>query len=311
MTVFTFQRATKAGCKARIALVGGPGSGKTWTALSIAQGLRNPGRVGVIDTDRHSAKKYADRFDFDWLGMTTYDPADLTRATIAAREQHITTLIVDTMSPFWSGAEGMLDRVGGYSSSFEGWRNMRPIERQMMDALLGYDGHVIICLRTKVEYVVETNDKGRAEPRRIGMKPEQRDGVEYEVDVLGDLDNAGQAMRIGKTRCPELAGKVYTQPGLEVGEAVQAWLDRDAVGDTLNPHTVRDWALADGRTLGELRERYEALSAAGQLDAVVYGLDGTALVGIGPLITERARTIKKALTQQVPGPARDGLAAVS
>lgn len=294
---FTFVDATKAGCKARIALSGIAGSGKTWTALKIAGGLdRGDQSLGIIDSDRQSARKYADVFAFKWIGMTTFDPEDLIRATIAAAEQNVGTLIVDTWSPFWSGTDGMLDRVGRAQSNFEGWRQMRPVERDMFNALLGYPGHVIVTLRSKTEYVVETNEKGRAEPRRVGLKPDQRDGVEHEFDVFLSLEDAGAIARVDKTRCPELAGQSFRHPDEKVGETIQAWLDRDAVGEMLNPHTIRDWAIdeTDRMVLGE---RFRALEDAGQLGAMVYERDGEKLTSIGSLLEERGRTLLKAEKQ--------------
>lgn len=293
---FDFVPATKAGSKARIALMGIAGSGKTYTALKIAQGLdRGSGDIGLIDTDRASARLYADTFAFRWMPMTTFDPADLIRATLAAAEQGIGVLILDTWSPFWGGAEGMLDKVGAFASSFEGWRQMRPIERRMTDALLSFPGHVIVTLRMKTEYVVEVNDKGKHEPKRVGLKPEQREGLEHEFDVVADLEDAGRTMRISKTRCPELAGASYSQPGEAVGETIQAWLDRDAIGEPLNPGTVRAWAMDDARTQAELRERFLQLEAAGQSEAVVYDIDAVTPVGIGVFLQNRARVIKQNL----------------
>ncbi len=294
---FTFVPATKHGSKARIALNGTAGAGKTFTSLSIAAGLdRGDARLGLIDTDRGSARKYSDRFAFQWLGMSTFHPDDLVRALIAAGEQNIGTLIVDTGSAFWSGVDGMLDKVGQASTNFEGWRTMRPVERRMMDALFGYNGHVIVTLRTKAEYVVERNEKGQYEPRRIGTKPEQRDGIDHEFDVVLDMADAGESARVSKTRCPELANRVFARPGADVGEIVQAWLDRDAVGEPLNPLAVASWAL-DTDDLGALKERYDQLGDAGQLEAVVYDRDGETLVGIGELVLSRARHLRKQAEQ--------------
>ena len=45
-----FKRATKAAAKLRLGLIGPAGSGKTYTALRIAQGLG--GKIAVIDTER-------------------------------------------------------------------------------------------------------------------------------------------------------------------------------------------------------------------------------------------------------------------
>jgi hypothetical protein len=292
-----FVTATKAGSKARIALTGTAGAGKTWTALTIAAGLdRGSQKLGLIDTDRQSARKYADVFAFEWLGMDRFDPDDLTRATIAAAEQNIGTLIVDTWSPFWSGPDGMLDKVGKATSSFEGWRQLRPVERRMFDALLGYPGHVIVTMRVKTEYVVEINDKGKAEPKRVGLKPEQRENTEHEFDVVLDLDDAGEIARVVKSRCPELAGMAFRHPDAAIGETVQAWLDRAAVGHLLNPQQVRSWAL-DCTDVVALRERYEQLREVGQLEAVVYDRDGESLLGVGALLTNRARELRREAEQ--------------
>lgn len=56
---FSFQPATRETAKARIALQGPGGSGKTKTALRMAEGLAKGGQIGVVDTERGSALKYA------------------------------------------------------------------------------------------------------------------------------------------------------------------------------------------------------------------------------------------------------------
>lgn len=59
MTTFTFAPATRETAKARIALQGPGGSGKTKTALRMAEGLAKGGQIGLVDTERGSALKYA------------------------------------------------------------------------------------------------------------------------------------------------------------------------------------------------------------------------------------------------------------
>lgn len=292
---FTFVKATKTGSYIRLALTGPTGAGKTFTALTLAGALgTNP---GLIDTDRKRARKYADRFDFDHLEMDRFDPADLTRAVLAAAAQDINPLVVDTASPFWSGPDGMLDSVGRAGTQFEGWRKMGPVEQQMMDALLGYPGHVIVTLKTKMKYVVEEDEKGKMKPRRIGLEPEQRGNFGSEFDIVGDMDDA--VMRIGSTcLCPELTGKVIERPTAELADTILAWLARDAVGEPLNPLTVADWAVMPGRIPEELGARYRELEAAGQLSAVVSnpfwtgGEERGEFVAIGELLLQVSRNIR-------------------
>ena len=70
-----FRRAVKRDAKIRFAICGPSGSGKTYTLLRLATELGGP--VALIDTERGSASKYADLFEFDVLELESYDPARL------------------------------------------------------------------------------------------------------------------------------------------------------------------------------------------------------------------------------------------
>ena len=182
MATLSFSRASKEQAKARIALTGPTGSGKTYTALVVAGGLGE--RVALIDTERGSASKYADEFTFDTLQLTSFEPPALVDALAVAAHDGYDALVVDSFSHFWSGTGGMLEqvdhaakRIGG-ANSFAGWKEARPMERAMIDALLAYPGHVIVTMRAKTEYVVDSDERGRKVPRKVGLKPDQRDGIE-------------------------------------------------------------------------------------------------------------------------------------
>lgn len=224
---FTFAPATKAQRKARIALDGPTGSGKTYTALTLATGLAD--RVALIDTERGSASLYSDTFTFDTLQMHTYDPRDLVAALAAAGAGGYGACVIDSLSHFWEGTGGMLEQVDNAAkrsaggNSFGGWKEARPMERAMIDALLAYPGHVIVTMRTKTEYVVETV-KGKQVPRKIGLKPVQRDGIEYEFDIVGELDIENNLV-ISKTRYSALAGEVLHRPDDLLAKRILSWLD--------------------------------------------------------------------------------------
>lgn len=297
MPSLDFVPAVKAGLHARIGLIGPAGSGKTYTALRLAEALG--ATVGVIDTDRRRALLYADEFEFLHLPMHVYDPADLTRAVAVAADAGIGTLVVDTASAFWSGAEGMLEQVdrqtaaAGSSNKFGvGWNIMRPVERTMLDALAYYPGHVIVTLRAKCEYVVEIGGDGKARPRRIGTKPEQRDGIEGEFDLALDLDDA--VGTVAKSRCRTLPrGTVIPQPGEGLAADVLAWLAADAQSAPFDPLPVRDWALQPQRTEEELHARMRELDVLGQLTATVTGENGEPM-SLGKVLWLRRKQAREA-----------------
>ena len=50
-----------------------------------------------------------------------------------------------------------------------------------------------------------------------------RDGIEYEFDVCGEMDQENTLV-ITKSRCPRLAGGVFPQPGKELADVLKEWL---------------------------------------------------------------------------------------
>jgi hypothetical protein len=223
-----FQKATKRQAKLRLALVGPAGSGKTYTALSIAQHLGS--RIAVLDTESGSASKYADIFAFDTVSPETFEPNLCTETIHGAESNGYDVLIIDSWSAFWAGTGGALEQIDiatkrsrSGNKFTDGWGEVTPMQTRMVDAILRSKIHIIATMRTKTEYVIEENERGKKIPRRIGLQPIQRNGMEYEFDVVADLD-IDNNMVIGKTRCSALRGKVYQCAGKDVAGVLSAWL---------------------------------------------------------------------------------------
>ena len=226
MTTNPFKRATKSQAKLRMAVMGPSGSGKTYTSLSVATAL---GKVAVIDTEHGSASKYGDRFTFDVLELSDYHPQQYIDAIQAAGEGDYDVLVIDSLSHAWNGAGGVLeivDRAARRSESkntFAAWRDATPLHNQLVEALLSVPLHLITTMRSKTEYVLERDERGKMTPRKVGLAPVQREGMEYEFDVVAEMDMKN-TLFITKTRIPRLAGKVIPYPDAALGETLRAWL---------------------------------------------------------------------------------------
>lgn len=222
-----FSRATKSQARLRLGIIGPSGSGKTFSALAIARALSE--RIAVIDTEHGSASKYADIFEFDVLCLDYFDPRDYIRAIQAAQEERYGVVIIDSLSHAWIGQGGeleMVDRAAKRSksnNSYTAWRDVTPIHNQLIDAIIRSDCHVIATMRSKVDYVLQPDVNGKLVPRKVGMAPIQREGMDYEFDVVGDLDLEHNLV-IGKTRCREIDGQVITKPGEAFGRTLARWL---------------------------------------------------------------------------------------
>jgi hypothetical protein len=291
----TFEPATKKRRKARVAIDGPSGSGKTYTALLTAHQLGD--RIGVIDTERESASLYSDRFPFQTLPLYTFEPERLVKAVAAASAAAFDVLLIDSLSPFWEGIGGTLEQVDNAAkrayggNSFGGWKEATPMQRRMVDAILAYPGHVIVTMRTKTEWVLDENERGRKVPRRVGMKAVQRDGIEYEFDVVGDMD-LDHTMAISKTRCFNLADAVIRKPDETFGKTIRAWLE-DGAAPAADSNTYRDRALDKDITVEDLRLLHAEVKRAGLLGAAVINGVGDE-TDLGALIIARAAEQKPA-----------------
>jgi len=54
-----FKKAKRKGTHIKLAITGPSGSGKTYSALRLARGLSNNGKIAMIDTENESASLYA------------------------------------------------------------------------------------------------------------------------------------------------------------------------------------------------------------------------------------------------------------
>ena len=218
-----FKKAVKHERKLRLAFIGPAGSGKTLTALKVASGLG--GKIGFIDTEQGSAAIYADQFDFDQLVLDTFAPSTYVDAIRAAADT-FDVLIIDSLSHAWTGKNGALeqvDRSKSHGGGFGAWRNVTPQHNAMVEAILTAPSHVITTIRSKIEYVQEKDHRGKTQIRKVGMQPVQRDGLEYEFDIVGDIDQT-HTLTISKTRYSGIADRVIAMPGEPLGVEIQEWL---------------------------------------------------------------------------------------
>lgn len=271
--VSAFKPATKAQSKARIAVIGVAGAGKTFTALQIAKGLGE--RIAVIDTEHGSASKYADgRFAFDVVNLEEHHPQKFIDL-IADAESAYDVVIIDSYSHAWMGNEGALELVDAAArrskagNSFAAWRDVTPLHNKLVEKIVGAKCHVIVTLRAKMEYVLDKDEKtGKTTPRKVGLAPVQRDSVEYIFDIVGDID-LDHYMAITKSRCTELADKVIAKPGVELGQQIRRWLSDGVIASVPAPDEPKE---DDSRERQTLLKRIEKARAQVAPDAYRHAI---------------------------------------
>lgn len=224
-----FVKAVKVSAKIRMALAGPSGSGKTYTALTLATALADGQPVAVIDTERGSASKYSDLFSFDVMELDSFHPDTFTAGIQEAAAAGYAVLVIDSLSHAWNGTGGLLEIVESIAkrsksnSSFNAWGEATPIQNRMIEAITRSKMHIIVTMRSKQEYILETNSNGKTVPRKVGMAPVQRGDLEYEFDIFGEMDYDNNLI-IQKSRCPALSGAVIGKPDSQVADVLKSWL---------------------------------------------------------------------------------------
>lgn len=218
-----FKKASKKQSKLRLALFGPSGAGKTFTALRIAKGLG--GKVAVIDTERGSASKYADRFDFDVAELTVPKIDNYCNIINSANEYSV--LIIDSLSHGWSELLEEVDKIARSKykgNTWSAWSEGNPKQKKLVNAILGFNGHVIATMRSKTEWTTEATTNGKSRPVRVGLSPEQGKGIEYEFDMLIELstEHVGNVI---KDRTGKFQDELIEKPDEDFGNKLIEWLN--------------------------------------------------------------------------------------
>ena len=219
-----FKKAIRTQQKIKLAMTGPTGSGKTYSALRLATGLTNNGKIAVIDTENGSASLYSDKFDFDVLDIEPpFSPQKFVQGIQEAEKNGYECVIIDSASHFWKGILEMKDQLdarGG--NSFANWGKVNQDYERALNSFLQSKIHVIACMRSKMSYVVEENEKGKQAPRKVGLAPIMRDDVEYEFTTVFDIAHNHTAAT-SKDRTGLFVDKFF-QVTEETGKEIAVWL---------------------------------------------------------------------------------------
>lgn len=226
-----FRKAERKKAKLRLAICGPAGSGKTYSALLMAQGLAPGGGIALLDTERGSGELYSDLTAYDVATLTPpFSPEryiDLIEGAGAAGYQ---VLIIDSLSHAWEGEGGCLDlhdkatAASRSGNSYTAWREVTPQHNALVEAMLQSPCHVVATMRSKTAYELSDDGNGKKKPIKVGLAPVQRPGMEYEFTVVLDLSIERHIATATKDRTSLFDGQHFI-PTPATGEALQAWLE--------------------------------------------------------------------------------------
>ncbi len=220
------RKAERRKAKLRLGIAAPSGAGKTFSAILMAKGLG--GKIGLIDTEHGSGDLYAHLCEYDIISIEApYTVTKYLQAIKTFEDAGYHTIIIDSLSHAWAGDGGLLDKQGKMAdrgtNSFAAWRTITPEHNALVDAMLRSPSHIIATMRAKQDYILEMNDKGKQTPKKVGLAPVQREGMEYEFTVMLDID-MNHIASASKDRTSLFDGQFF-KVSEQTGETLLQWLE--------------------------------------------------------------------------------------
>jgi hypothetical protein len=220
------QTAQRKRAKIKMGLQGPSGSGKTYSALLVASGLSSGwDKIAVIDTENHSAELYAHLGPYKVLNLPApFTPESYISAIDICEQAGMEVIILDSVTHEW---EYLLDYHASLAgNSFTNWGKVTPRHNAFIQRILSSSCHTICTIRTKTDYVLNEKN-GKMVPEKVGMKSVQRDGLDYELTIVFDLDLKNHATA-SKDRTGMFFGKPAHTLSVDTGRKIAEWCSSGA-----------------------------------------------------------------------------------
>jgi hypothetical protein len=215
------QIASRKKAKIKLGLQGPSGSGKSMGALLTAYGICGDwSKIAVVDTENHSADLYAHIGSYNVLSLSApFTPEKYMQALDVCQNAGMEVVIIDSVTHEW---ENLIDYHSSLQgNSFTNWGKITPRHNDFVQKILQSNYHVICTVRTKQDYVLNEKN-GKMVPEKVGLKSVQRDGLEYELTLMFDLDMKNNATA-SKDRTGLFFGKPEKKLSVDTGKLIREW----------------------------------------------------------------------------------------
>lgn len=201
MAELIFQEAKRKAAKARIAICGPSGAGKTESSLILAGGLAGAnGKIALLDTEAGSSQIAAGKSYIPKFSILVMNPPfainKYIEAINAAEKAGFSVMIIDSSTHAWDGSGGLLHKADALTevdpkhNSYTAYKKITPEQNKFVERILQANMHMILTVRSKMEYVMEKDEQtGKTAVKKIGLMPVQRNDFSYVFDVWLNVES--------------------------------------------------------------------------------------------------------------------------
>jgi hypothetical protein len=259
MSRFTISQAARGALPLFVGLAGCSGSGKTFSALRLATGIKSVvgGEIGVIDTEANRALHYTDQFKFLHLPFAPpFAPDDYWEAIQVCIKAGCKTVVIDSMSHEHEGPGGVLEmheeevkriaaawRCPLETAQFPAWAEPKAQRRRLVNNILQVQVNLVVCFRAKRKVKMVKNDRGKNVPTDQGWMPIAGEEYFYELSAMGVLPPGSNGVPDWLTQDPgsetitkrPIQFQEILKPGAQLSEEMGAAMARWSSGAKTAP----------------------------------------------------------------------------
>ena len=250
MSILSIREAKRAGSRVVVGIAGISGSGKTYTALKIAEGMvsGDTRKIGLLDTENKRGSLYADILSGPFMIGDLFPPFSPQRYSDAIKEFQtagVEVLVIDSCTHEWEGEGGCDDIANSTNGKMVNWKLAKKEHKKFMNTLLQSDMHIICCIRAREK----TDFKNPKQPVSLGVQPVSEKNFMFEMTASMMMWDEGRSQQFLKM--PEALraifgnGQAYVGP--EAGAALVAWVNSgDQTDVDLEPYKSQMQMAASG-----------------------------------------------------------------
>ncbi|MCE7043952.1 AAA family ATPase [Dyadobacter sp. CY312] len=218
-------KAKRNNVKIKIGIQGPAGSGKTKSALLLGFGLTDDWtKIAVVDTESRSSELYAHLGAYNVLPLSyPFTPEKFKEAIHTCVNAGMEVVILDSISSEWQNI--LSEHASLTGNSYTNWSKFTPRHQLFVDMIIQSDVHIICTLRSKQAYVLNEKN-GKHIPEKVGLKPIQREDMDYELSLVFQLSMKHYATVI-KDRTEFFADKPDFVITEETGKLIRCWCEQD------------------------------------------------------------------------------------
>ncbi|WP_338734027.1 AAA family ATPase [Mangrovimonas cancribranchiae] len=229
--IMELKKSQRERVKLRIGISGASGFGKTHSALLLAYGMTNDwSKIALIDSENSSGSLYSHLGNYNTLDLSApFSPERYIKAIKVCEDAGMEVIIIDSVSPEWSGTGGCLQIHEQLGGRFQDWMPVKKRHQAFIDSILQSKCHIITTTRRKIDYSLDIGSNGKSKVVKHGTKEITADGYEYELTLNFELINDNHLVRASKDRTGLYMNKSEFVITSKIGRQLLDWCNQGSI----------------------------------------------------------------------------------